>query len=119
MALVANDVYTKLKAMNAKMSAEAREEHPNYLPFGNGDDYFAGKVAEAVSGALSAYTDGERTALDTLNAATAALSTALAGMTSTPYAPIAGALATWTGAFIAYIAAMKAVPDAPDTSVIP
>jgi hypothetical protein len=119
MALVANDVYTKLKAMNAKMFAEAREEHPDYLPFANGDDYFAGKVAEAVSGALSAYTDGERTALTALNTATATLSGTLAGMTSTPYAPLAGALTAWTSAFMAYIAAMQAVPDAPDTPVIP
>jgi hypothetical protein len=119
MAIIAADLYAKIQAINAKMLAEAKEATPDYRPFANGDDYFAGKVAASVSEALSVYTGGERAALEVLNAATAALSSALAGMTATPYAPLAGVLASWAGAVTAYIAAMKSGPDAPDVPVSP
>jgi hypothetical protein len=105
MAITAAGLYAMIRAINAKMRSEAPNDNPDYAPFANADDYFAGKLAEAVSEALSVYTRAESTAMDTLIAA-------LSGMTGTPYAPLAAALSAWASA-------MKTGPDAPDTPVIP
>jgi hypothetical protein len=118
MAIVKQDFYTIIKDASEKMLNEYKKENPDFTPYPNGDTYFAGKLAEAVSSALSTYTSKEDTALASLNTATTALITALGGMSATPFAPLAAALVTWFGAYTAYLSAMKSGPDAPDSAPI-
>jgi hypothetical protein len=118
MANVGQDIYNAIKATNTKLASEAKKEHPSYAPYSDGDNYFSGKTAEAIQAAFDTYCGDEGNALLGLKAATSTLLSVMAGMSATPFAPLAVALTAWFTVFQSYLGQMD-VTDAKGIPVIP